>query len=613
MHRTGIYLILAAAVLCLAPQAGYAATLVGHWAFEGNGLDSSGNHNDATAHGNVAYASGMYGQAAQFHGGGDYFQIPNNPGLQLRSGQEFSVAAYVNAAGLGQQNVLIHGLGCSTWASWFLGVQGGEPDAALSPGNFVFATRSSGGTAYTGAVAPAVVNEWAHLAATYDGSTLKLYLNGEEQNSVAAPLPFDSAESLYIGGDPGCGGRSWFTGLVDEVYIFNQPMTTNQVRQLASGIVPTWVKAGKPNPPDGTVGVSMPLLQWTKGETAVLHDIYLGTSPDLTAADLKASRQPVTMFYYVAGFQPGATYYWRVDEIDKDGVTVYPGDVWSFVAQALTAYYPTPADQANDFAPGAALAWMPPAAATGHHVYLSGNRDAVTQGAAEADKGTVTETSFTPTGLEPLTTYYWRVDETIAGGEIKTGPVWSFTTCLPIDDFESYTDDLAAKTTIFDTWIDGLTDGLSGSIVGNAQAPFAEQTIVHGGKQSMPMDYNNVKSPFYSEATREFAPTQDWTAGGVDTLILYVRGRPTNRPAPAYVTLADASKNTATVASSDPSLTTTGKWVQWKIPLSQFTGVNLARVKAIALGVGDRANPAAGGTGRVYVDDLAVSMPAPGR
>ena len=38
------------------------------------------------------------------------------------------------------------------------------------------------------------------------------------------------------------------------------------------------------------------------------------------------------------------------------------------------------------------------------------------------------------------------------------------------------------------------------------QAPFAEQTIVHGGKQSMPLDYNNVKTPFYSEAEREFAP-----------------------------------------------------------------------------------------------------------
>ncbi len=607
MYRTVLSLVLAAGVLYVAPQAAFAGSLVAHWTFDGNGLDSSENHNDATAHGNVAYASGMYGQSAQFHGNGDYFQVANNPGMQLLSGQEFSVSAYVKPAGLGQQNVLIHGLGCSTWSSWFLGVQGGEPDAALTPDSFVFATRSSGGAGYTGATAPAAAGEWSHLAATHDGKTLKLYLNGEEQSSVAAPLPYSSTESLYIGGDPGCNGRSWYTGYVDDVYIFSQAMTTSQVRQIASGILPTWLKANKPNPADGTVGVMMPLLQWTKGETAVFHDIYLGTSPDLTTANLQASRQPVAMFYYVAGLQPGATYYWRVDEIDKDGVTVYPGDVWSFIAQALTAYYPTPTDKANDASPAGALAWMPPAGATGHHVYLSDSLDAVTQGAAGADKGTAPETAFTPTGLEPLKTYYWRVDETVAGGAVKTGPVWSFTTCLVVDDFESYTDDLAAKTTIFDAWIDGLTDGLSGSVVGNATAPFAEQKTVHSGTQSMPMDYNNVKSPFYSEATREFTPAQDWTAGGVDTLILYVRGRPGDKPATVYVTLEDASKKAAAVAYPDTTLTKTAQWTQWKIPLSQFTGVNLAKVKKLYLGVGDKKAPIAGCAGRIYIDDIQIT------
>ncbi len=91
-----------------------------------------------------------------------------------------------------------------------------------------------------------------------------------------------------------------------------------------------------------------------------------------------------------------------------------------------------------------------------------------------------------------------------------------------VDDFESYNDD---KNCIFDTWIDGYTDGKSGSIVGYMQAPFAEQTIVHGGKQSMPMEYNNVKTPYFSEATRIFAATQDWTTNGADTLSLWFRGR----------------------------------------------------------------------------------------
>ncbi len=145
----------------------------------------------------------------------------------------------------------------------------------------------------------------------------------------------------------------------------------------------------------------------------------------------------------------------------------------------------------------------------------------------------------------------------MAGGAVKAGPVWSFVTVLSVDDFESYTDDVKAKTTIFDAWIDGLTNGLSGSTVGYANAPFAEQKIVHAGRQSMPLDYNNVATPFFSEAEREFTPAEDWTAGGVDTLILYVRGQVGNDRAPLYVRLEDASKRTATVVRPDLSVVTT--------------------------------------------------------
>jgi len=55
---------------------------------------------------------------------------------------------------------------------------------------------------------------------------------------------------------------------------------------------------------------------------------------------------------------------------------------------------------------------------------------------------------------------------------------------------ESYTDDEGNR--IYETWIDGWTNN-TGSTVGNIQAPFAERAIVHGGKQSMPMDFNNTR------------------------------------------------------------------------------------------------------------------------
>jgi hypothetical protein len=123
----------------------------------------------------------------------------------------------------------------------------------------------------------------------------------------------------------------------------------------------------------------------------------------------------------------------------------------------------------------------------------------------------------------------------------------------------------------------------------------------------MPLDYNNVAAPFFSEAEREFTPAEDWTAGGVDALILYVHGKAGNDPAPLYVRLEDASKHAATVAQPDTSAVTTAKWTQWKIPLSGFTDVNLSRIKKLCLGVGDKANPKAGGKGLIYIDDISLA------
>jgi hypothetical protein len=392
------------------------------------------------------------------------------------------------------------------------------------------------------------------------------------------------------------GGQGWLEMDYDER---NPGMTT--LTAVAIG-----AKANRPDPADGARAVSFPLFKWSPGKAAALHDVYLGTSPD--ALELKG-RQPLTLYYHAPGLQPGTVYYWRVDEVEQDGVTIHAGDVWQFMTQAVTAYYPTPADKANDTLLAPELSWLPGVGATDHHLYFGDNLDAVTQAAAGTDKGLMTKTTFAPTALEGLTTYYWRVDEVVAGGAIKTGPVWSFVTVLPVDDFESYTDDLKAKTTIFDTWIDGLTNGLSGSTVGYANAPFAEQKIVHTGKQSMPLDYNNVATPFYSEAEREFTPADDWTAGGVDTLILYVRGKAGNDQAPLYVRLEDASKRTATVVQPDASVVAATKWTQWKVPLSGFTDVNLSKIKKLCLGVGNKADPKAGGKGLVYVDDISLARP----
>jgi len=95
-----------------------------------------------------------------------------------------------------------------------------------------------------------------------------------------------------------------------------------------------------------------------------------------------SARQTLTMYYYPAELEPGGTYYWRVDEIEKDLVTIHTGDVWSFTARALAAYLPEPADGSVTASPAAVLTWRPGLDAMTHQLYLGTDRDAVTQGAA---------------------------------------------------------------------------------------------------------------------------------------------------------------------------------------------------------------------------------------
>ena len=83
-----------------------------------------------------------------------------------------------------------------------------------------------------------------------------------------------------------------------------------------------WVKAWNPDPPDGTPNVVAPLLKWTAGETAILHDVYVGTNPTPGPADYRG-RQQHTMYFHTP-VTPGATYYWRIDEVEGDGVRSTP-------------------------------------------------------------------------------------------------------------------------------------------------------------------------------------------------------------------------------------------------------------------------------------------------
>jgi len=197
----------------------------------------------------------------------------------------------------------------------------------------------------------------------------------------------------------------------------------------------TLLMASNPKPADGAIDVLGPTFEWTAGITAVQHSIYFGTTPELTAADLK-NTWAVAMYYCMETLTPGAVYYWRIDEIDADGV-VYTGKTWSITVTPLEAHSPVPADAAEGMGIDTTVSWTVGQTASSQVVYFSADQAAVAAGDAAVQVATmgIDTTTFVPAeALDLFTTYYWRVDQIDAAGAVIAGPVWSFSTIeyLPI-------------------------------------------------------------------------------------------------------------------------------------------------------------------------------------
>ncbi len=178
-----------------------------------------------------------------------------------------------------------------------------------------------------------------------------------------------------------------------------------------------------------------------------------------------------------------------------------------------------------------------------------------------------------------------------------------------VDDFETYSDYEQGGEAIWQTWIDGFDVPSNGSQIGYLLPPYAEQTIAHGGAQSMPYHYdNNLK---YSEATMTLDSPRDWTMYNVESLSLWFRGDPANAAEPMYVAVAGTRQTPAVIHHEDPGAAQAGDWTQWLIDLSAFAdqGVDLADVDRLSIGFGDKHNPQAGGSGLVFFDDIRLYRP----
>jgi len=359
-----------------------------------------------------------------------------------------------------------------------------------------------------------------------------------------------------------------------------------------------------PIPADGAASVSLDeQLTWTPGFGSKLHTVYFGDNFDEVSN--AAGGLPIGVTEYDPGpLVMARTYYWRVDEFDV--VETHKGQVWSFTTVGGVSN-PVPANDAVDVTQTPVLTWQPGVFADTHEVYFGSDAASLEL----KGSGNLGSENYEPGQLEWNTTYYWRIDEANNASVDSpwTGPLWSFTTAnfLIIDDMESYNDineGEPGSNRIYLAWVDGFDNpAVNGSVVGNANAPFAEQTIVHSGSQSMPFAYNNAVGK--SEATLTLTSNRDWTIKDVDTLTIWFRGDSANTSETLYVALNGNAK----VNNDDPDAALKTAWTEWNIPLQAFAdqGVNLSNVSSITLGL----SSVTGGTGIMYFDDIRLYPPVP--
>jgi hypothetical protein len=380
-----------------------------------------------------------------------------------------------------------------------------------------------------------------------------------------------------------------------------------------------------PVPADGAGSVDPNVeLSWTGGFRSKLHTVYFGDNFD-DVSNAEGGLPQGTATYTPGPLKMAETYYWRVDE--SEFTETYRGEVWSFTTQGGVGS-PNPSNGAVDVKQNQILTFSPNVHAASHQLYFGTDKEVVRNantGSPEY-KGTrdLGSQSYDPGMLEWDSTYYWRVDEVNNTNPDSpwVGPVWSFTTAnfLIIDDFEDYD---IGNNEIWWSWIDGLgysshptlpahPGNGTGSAVGWDDTPsYTEETIVHGGNQSMPFSYDNSILR-YSEAQKTLTYPRDWTENGVTTLTIWFRGGSANAAEFLYVAL----NGNALVNHDNPNAAQTGRWTEWTIDLSApggfaDQGVNLANVNTIAIGFGNRNNPQPGGSGTVYFDDIRLYRPAP--
>jgi len=220
---------------------------VGHWKFdEGSGtsaVDSSGNGNAGTLTNGPTWTQGKIGKAVNFDGSNDVVNVGDISAFNL---SQLTVEAWINPSALANKSIVDkfpYDLGTNGWR---INTRS-NGDIWFSYGNANSNDQAIATSSYTG-------NSWSHVVGTYDGITLKIYVNGVLKGSQASTKTYTATgRVLSIGSNSGFsnipGSFEVFQGSIDDVRIYNYVRTQEQIIQDMQGDAPPDVSGQKlPDP-----------------------------------------------------------------------------------------------------------------------------------------------------------------------------------------------------------------------------------------------------------------------------------------------------------------------------------------------------------------------------
>ena len=381
--------------------------------------DASGNGRTGALTNATWTAAGKYGGALSFNGSSSRVRVADAAPLHLSSAM--TLEAWVKPSGTGAaswQALIYKGVD-----NYFLAL----PDRTTAPigggtigGNPMLATSSSALPAQT----------WTHVAVTYDGSMIRVFVNGTQMANQPASGPLAASTSpLEIGGSLVDAGP--FAGVIDDVRVYNVALTPAQIQTDMITPVASVSDTQSPTAPMAlavtAVSTTGLTLTWTASTDAVGVTGYrIERCAGAGCTTFSQVGTVSTTSYSDVGLVASTRYTYRVRATDAaENLSSYSSSASATTlvppAAPTAPAGPAPANAATGVSLTPTLSWAASTRATHYTVAFGTTNPPAVVSTSQ------TATTYQPGALTASKKYYWRIVAIGAGGS-TSGPVWSLTT-----------------------------------------------------------------------------------------------------------------------------------------------------------------------------------------